>query len=144
MIRRAKNDGQNSNRERKGVYVDVGGPMKYSSLGGHNYYLGIFVDDCTQFTVVTFIKKNGDTMATLLSLITDCITPQELSIKCMRTDNSDELEGESQRELDRRSITHEHTPPDTPQYNGVAERALEELREKAIAVTEEVDDINVP
>ena len=45
----------------------------------------------------------------------------------------------------RRSITHEHTPPDTPQYNGVAERALGLLREKAVALMEELDEaINVP
>ena len=35
--------------------------------------------------------------------------------------------------------------PDTPQYNGVAERALGLLREKAITLMEELDDvINVP
>ena len=55
------------------------------------------------------------------------------------------FEGEFQRELDWRSITHEHTPPDTPQYNGAAERALGLLREKAIILMEELDDvINVP
>ena len=64
----------------------------------------------------------------------------------MRTDGyGGEFEGEFQRELDRRSITHEHTPPGTPQYNGVAERALGLLREKAIILMEKLDDvINVP
>ena len=43
------------------------------------------------------------------------------------------------------SITHEHTPPDTLQYNVVAERGFRLLREKAITLTEELDDaINVP
>ena len=47
--------------------------------------------------------------------------------------------------MDQRSITHEHTPPDTPQYNGVAERALGRLREKALTLMKELDDvINVP
>ena len=82
----------------------------------------------------------------LSCLIADYVTPQKLSIKCVRTDNGGEFEGEFQRELDRRSITHERTPPDTPQYSGVAERALGLLREKAIIlITEELDDvINVP
>ena len=80
-----------------------------------------------------------------MSLIADYITPQKLSIKCIRTDNGGEFEGEFQRKLDRHSITHEHTPPDTPQYNGVAERALGFLREKATILMEELDDIiNVP
>ena len=125
-------------------FVDVGGPMKHSSLGGNSYVV-IFVDDCTRFKVVKFVKKTSDTTAALLSLIADYITPQKLSIKCIRTDNGGEFEGEFQRELDRRSITHEHTPPDTPQYNGVAERALGLLREKAIILMEELDNvINVP
>ena len=102
------------------------------------------MDDCTRFKVVKFIKKN-DTTAALLSLIADYTTPQKLSIKGIRTDNGGKFEGEFQRELDRRSITHEHTPPDTPQFNGVAERTLGLLREKAIILMEELDDvINVP
>ncbi|CAM9922437.1 unnamed protein product, partial [Ascophyllum nodosum] len=102
-------------------FVDVGGPMKHSSLGGNSYVV-IFVDDCTRFKVVKFVKKKSNTTAALLSLIADYITPQKLSIKCVRTDNGGEFEGKFQRELDRRSITHEHTPPDMPQYNAVAER----------------------
>ena len=118
--------------------------MKHSSLGGNSYVV-IFVDDCTRFKVVKFVRKKSDTTAALLPLIEDYITPQKLSIKCIRTDNGGEFEGESQRELDQSSITHEHTPPDAPQYNGVTERALRRLREKAIIVMEELDDvINVP
>ena len=125
-------------------FVDVGGPMKQSSLGGNSYVV-IFVDDCTRFKVVKFVKEKSDTTAALLSLISDSITPQKLSIKCVWTDNGGEFEGEFQRELDRRGITHEHTPPDTPQYNEVAERALGLLREKAIILMEELDNvINVP
>ena len=125
-------------------FVDVGGPMKHSSLS-RNSYVVIFVDDCTRFKVVKFVKKKSNTTTALLSLIADYITPQKLSIKCVRTDNGGKFEGEFQRDLDRRSMTHEHTPPDTPQYNGVAERALGILREKAITLMEELDDvINVP
>ena len=118
--------------------------MKHSSLGG-NSYVAIFVDDCTRFKMAKSVEKKSNTMAALLSLIADYITPQKLSIKCVRADNGGEFEGEFQRELDRRSITHEHTPPDTPPHNGVAERALGRLREKAITLMEELDDvINVP
>ena len=125
-------------------FVDVGGPMKHSSLGGKSYVV-IFVDDCTRFKVVKFVKKKSDTTAAFLSLIADYIAPQKLPIECVRTDTGSEFEVELQRELDRRSVTHEHTPPDTPQYNGVAERALGRLREKAIILMEELDDVmNVP
>ena len=137
-----KTDEQASVRGQR-FFVDVGGSMKHSSLGGNSYVV-IFVDDCTRFKVVKFVKKSNTTAA-LLFLIADYITPQKLSIKCIRTDNCDEFGGKFQRELDRRSITHVHTPPDTSQYNGVAERALGLLREKAIILMEELDDvINVP
>ena len=114
--------------------------MKHSSLGGNSYVV-IFVDDCTRFKVVKFVKKKSNTTAALLSLIADYTTPQKLSIKCVRTDNGGEFEGGFQRELDRRSITHEHTPPDTPQYNGVAERGVGLLREKSITLMEKLDDV---
>ena len=74
-------------------FVDVGGPMKRSSLGGNSYAV-IFVDDCTRFKVVKFVKNNSDTTTALLSLIANYITPQKLSIKCIRTDNEGEFEGE--------------------------------------------------
>ena len=125
-------------------FVDEGGPMKHSSLGGYSYVV-IFMDDCTRFNVVKFVEKKSNTTTALLSLAADYINPRKLSIKCVRTDNGGEFEGEFQRKLDRRSITSEHTPPDMPQYTGVAERALRLLREKAITLMEELDDaINVP
>ena len=114
--------------------------MKYSSLGGNSYAV-IFVDGCTRFKVVKFVRKKSNTTAALLSLITDYITPQKLSIKCVRTDNGGEFEREFQREPDRRSITCEHTPPDTPRYNGATERAFGLLREKAITLMKELDDV---
>ena len=138
-----KTDERASVRGQK-FFVDVGGPTKHSSPGGNSYVV-TFVDDCTRFKVVKFVKKKSDTTAALLSLLADYTTPQKLSIKCVRTNNGGEFEGEFQRKLDRRSFTHKHTPPDTPQYNGVAERALGLLREKAITLKEELNDvINVP
>ena len=139
-----KKTGERASVRGQRFFVDVGGPMKRSSLGG-NSYVAIFVDGCTRFKVVKFVKKKSDTTAALLSLIADYITPQKLSIKCVRTDNGSEFEGEFQRELERRSITPEQTPPDTPQYNGVAKRTLGLLREKAVILMGELDDvINVP
>ena len=36
------------------LFVDVGGPMKHSSLGGNSYVV-IFVDGCTRFKAVKFV-----------------------------------------------------------------------------------------
>ena len=54
-------------------FVDAGGPMKHSSLGGTSYYVVIFVDDCTRFKVIKFVKKRSNTTASPLSLIADYI-----------------------------------------------------------------------
>ena len=87
--RHTKNDGQNGNVKRKRFFVDAGGLTKHSSLGGNSYAV-MFVDDCTRFKVVKFVKERHDDRA----LVFNCITPQELSIKCMQTDNGDEFERE--------------------------------------------------
>ena len=85
--------------------------MKHSSLGEHNHVVS-FVDDYTRLNILKFVKKKNDTTATLLSLIEDYITSQELSIKCIRTDNGGTFEVEFQCEwtgaASRTSITH-HT-----------------------------------
>ena len=68
--------------------------MKHSSLGRNNYVV-IFVNDHTHFKVMKFVKKKGDTTAALLSLIANYIAPQELAIKCIRTDNDGKFEGKT-------------------------------------------------
>ena len=60
-------------RERTVFFIGVDGSMKHSSLSESNYVV-IFVDNCTRFKMVKFVKKKSDTTATLLSLIADCIT----------------------------------------------------------------------
>lgn len=67
--------------------------------------------------------------------------PKDCSSSCSRTDNGGEFKGKFQRELDKLGITHEHTSPDTPQYNGVTERAFGLLREENIALLEDLDDV---
>ena len=111
--RQAKNDGQS---KKTAILRRRGWADKYSSLGGDNCIV-IFVDEFTRFKVVKLVKKTSDTTAALLFLIADNTSPQELPIKYIRTNYGSEFKRElQQRELDRRSITHEHTPPDTPQY----------------------------
>ena len=61
-----------------------------------------------------------------------------MKIGSIRTDEGGKFEGEFQLVLDSHGITHEFTSPDTPQYNGVAERALGLLRGKSIAMLQEM------
>ena len=51
-----KNTDERASVEGQRFFVDVGGPMKHSSLGENSYVI-IFVDDCTRFKVVKFVKN---------------------------------------------------------------------------------------
>ena len=70
--------------KRQRFFIDVGGPMKHSSLGGNSYVV-IFVDHCTRFKVVKFVKKKSNTTTTLLSLMADYNNPAEAADQ-VRTD----------------------------------------------------------
>jgi hypothetical protein len=53
----------NSNRRKKYVleliHTNVCGPMQMRSLGGAYYFL-LFIDDCTRYTWVYFLRKKSD------------------------------------------------------------------------------------
>lgn len=121
------------------IFVDLGGAMHAPSLGGSNYVM-IIVDDHTRLKVVKFLKKESDATSALRSFIADYITPEKLTIRAIRTDNGGEFEGDIDQVLDELGITHKHTPPDRPQYNGVAERALGLLREKTIVLMQDLKE----
>ena len=93
--------------------------MPATSLGDSKYVM-ICVDDFSRIKIVRFLKK-GDASAALRNIIVEYTTPAGLKIGSNRTDEGGEFEGEFQQVLDSHGITHEFTPPDTPQYNGVAE-----------------------
>ena len=96
-------------------------------------------DDFSRFKIVRFLKKKkNDAVAALRNIIAEYITPAGLKIGSIRTDEGGEFEGKFQQGLDSYGITHELTPPDTPQYNGVAKRALGLLRDKSIAMLQEM------
>ena len=96
-------------------------------------------DDFSRFKIVRFLKKKkNDAAAALTNIIAEYITPAGLEIGSIQPDEGGEFEGKFQQVLDLYGITHEFTPPDTPQHNGVAERALGLLREKSIAMLQEM------
>ena len=132
-----KSTNTRSTRRAGRFYVDLGGSMPATSLSCSKYVM-IYVDDFSRSKIVLFLKKKSDAAAALRNIITEYITPAGLKIDSIRTDEGGEFEGEFQQVLDSHGITHEFTPPDTPQHNRMAERALGLLREKSIAMLQEV------
>ncbi|CAN0392738.1 unnamed protein product, partial [Ascophyllum nodosum] len=118
-------------------FVDLGGSMPATSLGDSKYVMTC-VDDSSRFKIVRVLKKKSDAAAALRNIIAEYITPAGLKIGSIRADEGGEFEGEFQQVLDSHGITHEFKHPDTPQYNGVAERALRLLRENYITMLQEM------
>ena len=124
------------------LYLDLTSPIKSESAGGSRYVMMI-VHDFSRIKVSIFLKTKSsvETAAVLESYIVTYITPEQLSMRAVRTDHGGDFEGEFQRKLDQLGIQHQHTPPDTPKYNGVAERWIELLREKTIALLGDLEKL---
>lgn len=93
---------------------------------------------------VRFIKSGttNETANTLRGLITDKAKPEKKILGTKRADAGKEFPGEFQGLLTEHWIRHEVTAPGTPHFNRVAERALELLSEKAIALLKTLQDTN--
>ena len=126
-----------SSRRAGRFFVDLGGSMPATSLGGSKYVM-ICVYDFSCFKINRFLKKKSDAAAALRNIMAEFITPAGLKIGSIRTDEGGEFEDEFPQVLDSHGITHEFTPSDTPKYNGVAERALGLLRETSNAMLQEM------
>ena len=105
------------------LYVDIAGPME-SESAGESWYVMKTVDDFSWFKVSKYLetKSSVETEAVLERYTVIYITPEQLSIRAIRTDHGGEFEEGFQRNPDQLGIHHQHTPPDMPKYNGVAER----------------------
>ena len=92
------------------------------------------VDDFTRFKIVRFLKHKSDATNALRDIIDDYLAPEGLKIGVVRTDGGGEWYGQFLSFLSKLGIKRESTPPYTPQYNGVVERALGLLRDKTVAL----------
>jgi len=105
----------------KRVYTDVCGPMHTASMSGAKYLL-IFVDDCTRYTWVRFIRQKSDVAKVTADWERMVTNRFGCSIKTIHSNNGGEYIGkEFQDWMASRGILHEPTALYTPEHNGVAE-----------------------
>lgn len=109
----------------------------FVDLGGSKYVMTC-VEDFSRFKIVKFLEKKRVAAAVLRKIIANYITPPGFKIGTVRTDERGVSEGEFQQVLDSHGFTHDFIPLETPQYNGVVERALRLLREISIAVLQDM------
>ena len=119
-------------------FIDITGPFHVTSLGGNRYAM-LCVDDFTRFKFVRFLKHKSDAAKELSELVAEHIAPAGIKIGTpVRTAGGGEFEGEFQLLLKELGIKPETTPPHTPQYNGVVERALGLLRDETVAFLRDI------
>ena len=107
------------------VFVDLSGPKVVEPLGRKRYTL-IVRDDFSRYTWVYCMRRKSNAAEMLEQFLADTRedgVPSKVVI--VRTDGGGEFRGGTFGDLCRsRGIKQEFTTADSPQFNGVAERAL--------------------
>lgn len=113
------------------VHSDLAGPMEVESLGGNKYFL-IFVDDCSRKTFLYLLKSKTEVFAKFKEFKALVENQTGKKIKKLRTDNGTEYVNSDFHDfLVKHGIQHQKSVPYTPQQNGVAERTIRTITEKA-------------
>jgi hypothetical protein len=113
------------------VHIDVCGPMQTRSLGGAFYFL-LFIDDCTRYTWVYFLRRKSDVFEYFKEFRTMVEKKTGKSIKILRSDQGGEYKsGDFIKYCKDHGIVQQFTVPHTPQQNGVVERKNRTLVECA-------------
>ena len=114
--------------------MDLSGPKVVKSDGGKRYTF-IVRDDFSRYTWVYFMHHKSDAAETFRQFLSDTRAdgvPSQLVT--VRSDGGGEFCGGEFGDLCRlRCIKQEFTTADSPQYNGVAERALGLIETAAMA-----------
>ena len=106
------------------IHTDVWGPARVASLQGKLYYVS-FTNDFSRETTVIFVKKKSLVFAALQDhiqyVLNQCDDTKVRHIRCDR--GGEYLSNDAKGYFANRGIQLELTVHDSPQQNGVAERA---------------------
>ena len=102
------------------LYIDISS-VNATSSGGAKYW-GMMVDDCTRFKWSRFLKEKKELSDAFMPIIQNLLA-KGYKIKKVRMDNAGE-NAEFARNLKEKGIDVQYVAPDTPQQNGVFERAF--------------------
>jgi hypothetical protein len=103
------------------VHTDLKGPMPVATPEGFRYWM-TFIDDSTRFWTVFFLKQKSDAFVAFKSY--KAFAEKELGIEIMMTrdDKGGEYMGkEYEKFCMDHGIRRQHTEPNEPHQNGVAE-----------------------
>ncbi|CAB1116999.1 unnamed protein product [Ectocarpus sp. CCAP 1310/34] len=116
------------------VFVDLSGKTRAQSLGGKWYTL-IVKDDFTRWNRVYFLKHKSDAAEAFERYLAENRADGAPSdVMVVRSDNGGEFfYGEFGRVCRKYCIKQEFSPAHSPEYNGVADRALDLIKDAALA-----------
>ncbi|KAL7285881.1 hypothetical protein ACG7TL_000992 [Trametes sanguinea] len=116
------------------VHTDLKGPLPVPTPKGHVYWM-TFVCDATRFWVVAYLKRKSDTFAAFQAYKVYAENCLGLRIKATHDDKGGKYIGREYNDFcAQHGIQHQHTEPDEPHQNGVAERANRMIAEGATAL----------
>ena len=108
------------------IHTDLEGPF-HPDVTGMKYFQ-VFVDEATRDKRVVGLKTRDAATDATANYI-DEMAREGLAVKCISGDGAGELgrSGKFQRMLANRGVRWRSSPPRTPQSNGIAERAIQQL-----------------
>lgn len=113
------------------VHSDVCGPITPPTVDNKNYYV-LFVDQYTHYCVVYLIMNKSDVFNAFKDYVAKSEAKFNLKLVTLYCDNGGEyLSTEMKNYCSEKGITYHLTTPRTPQQNGVSERMVRTVTEKA-------------
>ena len=112
------------------VHSDVCGPIHPTSTGGANFF-STFTDEKTKYLKLYTQSKKSETINKLKEYYKITKKNSKEKMECWRSDGGGEFNSNEVKEYcKRKGIRQQITPPDTPQWNGTAERMNRTIIEK--------------
>jgi transposase InsO family protein len=104
------------------VHSDVCGPFRVNSLGGSRFFVP-FIDDFSRKLWTYFITNKSQVLTKFQHFVHLMETSTGRTVQMLRIDNGGEYTSKVFSDFcSSKGISHELTPPYTPQRNGIAER----------------------
>lgn len=113
------------------VHSNVCGPITPSAINDKNYYV-VFIDDFTHYCVTYLIKYKSEVLTVFQSFVSKSESHFNLKLVNLYCDNGGEYLSKEMRDYCiQKGISYHLTVPRTPQLNGVSERMVRTITEKA-------------
>ncbi|KAK8547477.1 hypothetical protein V6N12_031614 [Hibiscus sabdariffa] len=104
------------------IRSDVCEPMNTQARGGFQYFI-TFTDDFSRYGYIYLMRHKSEALERFKEFKNEVQNQHGKSIKALRSDRGGEYLSQDFDELLKEcEIVSQHTPPGTPQWNGVSER----------------------